>query len=264
MAANQPQNGILWPIAGDGAAPKLNPDDGFGCPPEYLNLTHRQINTKMMARSNGRRKPCYQDATRGWLVLGYTGAAKPAWEVFRGQMNNLWAFVNHRYSRHREMRAAILDALRALGVRNPRWNVTYMVRTAHGQRNIDALFSNNSKKIDPMAEVGYPIRGGPINRDGFNGGWAAVPDPPAAMPRGGAVQTDYELMNQYCVDAGHARTGRELKEVQLRNVEVWQRYHRYQGFWAYAQDDPEGPSRIVNFRAIAMPQGPESLWHAIS
>ncbi|KAK4238328.1 hypothetical protein C8A03DRAFT_33676 [Achaetomium macrosporum] len=68
--------------------------------------------------------PTYYIARRAWSILGYHCRDKPTMSDFISEVNALWRHqAGCRTLRGRRARAYMLDALRTLGFRGPRWNV---------------------------------------------------------------------------------------------------------------------------------------------
>jgi hypothetical protein len=165
--------------------------------------------------------PTYCIARRAWSILGYHRQDKPSISDFVCQINALWRHqAACRMLRGRRARAYMLDALRTLGFRSPRWNV-------------------NTRELNMR----------PGDQDGS---WKKLPG-----PRDGPVGRPDA--RQYLAATAPPAASTEGEEKQLVDNQLWEDFHRYQGFRV-----KDAGEREHCLRAIPVPRGADSMWHAIS
>lgn len=157
--------------------------------------------------------------------------------VFHAQMEGLWNYLvtqDRTKSGHR-VRALIIDALRTLGYKLR----GFKTDRKHLRLHTDAVRTNIYTNI--------------------------IPDPTQYATR--VVEAD---MNEYL--EGDVLAAIPL-DAKLANDEYlsaqWQRFHRYQGFCAVENQmgvnaHGQVPSNLRPLRCIPVPEGPDSLWHAVS
>lgn len=205
-----------------------------GGPPRWRDLTTSEITDQILAL---RSIPSYFNIKRAWVTLGYGNAArKPGEERLCTQINKLWGFHAQVDSiKAKRARGYILDALRTLGFRSPRWEV------------------NSARlNITVMDRHGHPQMGGDRRLQ-----WRNVPGPQSGTTGVGDARDMYDVRI-------HPMPHPTLNEIDImRTLEdfAWRKFHRYQGFTARDNDPTHG---IWHFRAVHIPEGPNSLWHAVS
>lgn len=162
--------------------------------------------------------PAYYSARRAWNVLGYFRRPKPEFDVFRQQIRMMWTYLNRvKTLRGRRAKAYILDALRALKLRNPKWKITMR----------ELSIQPNDMEI-PWNQIPAPCR-------------ATRNHPP-------------DDAREYVTAPAPRVTVGELAAMTMVNEKVWERFHRYQGFRVQdAQENdvhlraipvPEGPDSL--------------------
>ena len=185
-------------------------------------------------------KPSFHRVDRAWRALGYKdNSPKPiVATTFHNEVEALWRFLvaEDRTKGGHRVRAVILDALNTMG---------YKLRGFTTDRKYLRL--NN----DPNRAAIY----------------AAINPPSGNLGR----QTAAPALDQY--RASQVPIGGIPLDLKAANNEYlsaqWQRLHRYQGFCAVESHLPAGAGAAVvrnlrPLRAIPVPEGPDSLWHAIS
>jgi len=205
-------------------------------PPLRTNLNPDQ---QVRAIHRITKKPTYSSKRRAWTILGFgstRGRPKPATSlIFINQVSNLWDIVRTVDSKEAEAaRAYILDAFATLGYRNQRWHA-------------------NMQLMSGLIPLGAGVNDG-------DGTFNTAPGP------GAGNAGDQNAQAWHTLSAPKASPS-EPQAADSHFTDLWQRYHRYQGF--YALDYTIAPNGTVTrqakyFRAIPVPQGPDSLWHAIS
>ncbi|KAK4152187.1 hypothetical protein C8A00DRAFT_44733 [Chaetomidium leptoderma] len=136
--------------------------------------------------------PTYYITKRAWTILGYFGRPKPAMNAFISAVNALWRYqATDRRLRGRSARACMLDALRTLGFRNPRWTV-----------NVAQLWMR------------------PEDQDGS---WQQIPGPTG----GTAGRPD---ARQYLALTAPLAASREDDQKAMADDKIWRDFHPYQGF----------------------------------
>jgi hypothetical protein len=193
--------------------------------PQNNGPHHRNISKKSAAEITEAilqaTAPTYYIARRAWSILGYHRQDKPSISDFVCQINALWRHqAACRTLRGRTARAYVLDALRTLGFRSPRWNVN-------------------------LRELG-------MRTGDQDGSWKKLPG-----PRDGPVGRPDA--RQYLAATAPSAASTEGEEKQLVDNQLWEDFHHYQGFRV---KDVGG--REHNLRAIPVPRGANSMWHAIS
>ena len=175
---------------------------------------------------NMKGQPTYFNKRRACDILGYSRSPKPALATFVGEINSLWTtHANLRTRRARRARALMLDALRTLGFRNPYWTVE------SARLNLDANCSD--------------------------GGYRALPTPQSV-----SVQQGVNDAREYlAVTPAPVAAPEEPHWARVVDMVAWRKFHRFQGFTAAM-----GTAALIErqFRVVHVPQGPDSLWHALS
>ncbi|KAM7205129.1 hypothetical protein V8F20_003266, partial [Naviculisporaceae sp. PSN 640] len=204
-------------------------------PPEYNGNTAVENTAAILA---AKKKPTYYHQKRAWIILGYGQARlnRPNWQEFHQNIQALWGQL-FRYDKSRDgrtARALILDALRTLGVRSLRWSTS--TRMLH-------FASHDGTFVLPTTGPGK----GTLGDDNAHTYLQAEPPLP------------YED---------------EVNHQKVFETTQWQKYHRYQGFFSIdtkrtgkssksgKKTKPKTYARY--FRAIPVPEGPESVWYALS
>ncbi|KAK4209559.1 hypothetical protein QBC37DRAFT_50374 [Rhypophila decipiens] len=206
-------------------------------PSEYVGQTARATTAAIMAYP-GKYLPAFYNNKRAWQILGYgkatTNNPKPDFDTFTLDVRAFWAH-HVRYDKTRlgrRVRALILDALRALGIRSLWWTSSMKSLNISGH---DGTFDEEA------------VRPGKGNYGESNSwAWQKKEEPPT------------------CYQQEHHSAG----EFEIKQ---WQKYHRYQGFYV-ADRNPDDLANVDGspkyearyFRAIAMPEGPDSLLYALS
>ncbi|KAM7196361.1 hypothetical protein V8F33_006270 [Rhypophila sp. PSN 637] len=203
-------------------------------PRHHVGKTARAITTDIMAE---KYLPAFFNNKRTWMILGYgkvtTKNTKPDFETFTLDMRAFWAH-HVRYDKTRlgrRVRALILDAFRTLGIRSLWWTSSMKSLNITGH---DGTFDLEDVR---------PGRG------------------------------DYAKSNSWAYQRLEPPTCylQEHHSAGEFEIKQWQKYHRYQGFYVADRnlDDmvnvdgsPKYEARY--FRAIAVPEGPDSLWYALS
>lgn len=202
-------------------------------PPAYTGKTAAENTAAILGE---KRKPTYYQQKRAWVILGYGQARlnRPSLAEFRRNVQALWGqLIRHDKSRDsRKARAYILDAMRTLGFRGMKW-------------------STSSKMIH------FTEHDGTFSL-------------PTTGPGKGVFGLDDS--HAYCQMEAPAAYTEEIHKQGQFETEQWQKYHRYQGFWS-VDHDPDRPldeetgllqHAARYFRAIHVPEGPDSVWYALS
>jgi len=210
------------------AVPVLAPP----CPPHWQGMTAARI-TRELLDNQVRWNSILANQCRAWQMLGWPpGADRPAIGAFVRAVQNLWDFLvtrqQNRTRRARRGRAIILAALRVLGFRSPKWNVDHMY--IYGESDF--------RHLVPWSALRQSTSQAPASFDAAIQEYRtlrAFPPTHNSIPDRGAI-----LTAQY------------------------QRYHRYQGFHAGEELQPDDSQQLIRFRAIPVPEGPHSIWHSIA
>ncbi|GAB1317053.1 hypothetical protein MFIFM68171_07263 [Madurella fahalii] len=140
----------------------------------------------------GTDSPTYFSTKRAWNTLGYCRMNKPELERFIADINVLWEHqAELKTLQGRKSRASMLDALRTLGFRNPRWSI-------------------NLPRLD-------------MNPQDQDGSWAQLPG-----PRFG--RRVYGDAREYLARTAPLPTANERGAKDLAEQAAWKEFHRYQGF----------------------------------
>ncbi|KAK3345996.1 hypothetical protein B0T25DRAFT_266865 [Lasiosphaeria hispida] len=184
--------------------------------------------------------PTYFNTKKAWHVLGYAGRPKPSIEDFCSQVGQLWDFhaspTNDFWTLHERRdlvaRAYMLDALRTLGFRSPHWVAALLTLDLH---------------------PGFACEDGQLYA-------YFTPGPKEAIP---VQRTKSSLLLAQNPAPDPSREGPLWAEVA--EMWTWRKFHRYQGFTvALAPGGANKKPQLSRFRAIAVPRGPNSLWHSLA
>lgn len=153
--------------------------------------TPEQITEEILATQT----PTYFNTNRAWSTLGYCWTRKPEEYNFVGEINELWehqAQVNTL--RGRRAGACILDCLRTLGFRNPRWNVN--------ASNLGMESADQGGTWECWDQLPGPGEGRRVCRDS----------------------------RKYLTFKAPKTTRKERRQKDLAERAVWKELHRYQKF----------------------------------
>ena len=208
------------------------------CPRMYWGKYAHEVRRLIL---NIKPKPAYFHASRAWNILGYPPPTKEQkntkpYDVdwFHSEVKSMWKFlVKHDSTKDgHKARAYILDALNTLGYRLEGFRTSRKELFFHTKgRDQQYLDIEGPTKLKAGHEV-----------DVFDYVWYSntVPNP---------IPKDEVDAHQEHVSA------------------QWQRLHRFQGFCAierWQDDDGTENQEHRFFRGIPTPEGPDSLWHALS
>lgn len=182
-------------------------------------------------------KPTFHRKERAWKILGYTSSViggKPGnADEFHQQIQGLWDFlVRDRTKSGHRVRGMILDALNTLDYKLRGVTTDRKLLRFHDEPNRAAIYTNTPA---------------PIRYDGH------------------LIEAD---MDEYQEDPVVPAIPLDMKMANVEYLSAqWQRYHRYQGFCA-VEEQPDAAGTLQStsrpLRAIPVPEGPDSLWHAVS
>ncbi|KAK4221997.1 hypothetical protein QBC38DRAFT_490921 [Podospora fimiseda] len=236
-------------------------------PPNYIALNLPEVMHQIV---DGRYVPSYGNKKRAWHTLGFptaAGSPKPTKENFENWINELWVFLHHDTTlRGRKARAYVLEALKTLGYRSPRWHVDYKARNTWTPDTKQQMLITH-----PNAGVEW------------HGTWIHIPPGTAAAGTPAPARSLFEIAGANSRNWDSLRSpssdnfgkadgrwfyqqlttpmpddseiGRTLRE---KNFHVWKKYHAFQGFSAKFQNT------VWYFHAVKIPSGPNSLWASVA
>jgi len=211
------------------AQPPGPPGLGNGHPSVISNRDPNRPRESITAILNLQSCPTFFHVKKAWAILGFHNKARPNQRNLLNQVETLWRAIGEIDTRKsRRARAAILDALRTLGLRSPLWKA-------------------NSRLLD-ILHVYPPTLPPPIAN------W-----PPDETRSWGRRRDPTMFLNE------QARITLVFEHWAKRVVErsLWQDYHKYQGFSIADPAPGAAKDSKIYLRPIWVPKDSDSLWRSV-